>query len=134
MNGGAYTHIGMGGCVRGMYHTHAHMCASFHCLLFDHVPIHHTCRLCITQLMSGPPAKRVRTDDEISSNPVEDGATHTEAWSRPLVPPACLMEDLPVSPELSEQIANWRAGVAAIVEGQDDRLVVIVGPCSIHGV
>jgi hypothetical protein len=47
-----------------------------------------------TAQMSGPPAKRARTDDEISSTPhvVIDAATHTEAWSRPLVPPCKVYE------------------------------------------
>jgi 3-deoxy-7-phosphoheptulonate synthase len=44
------------------------------------------------------------------------------------------MEELEVSEALSNQISKWRGDVQAIVEGKDDRLCVIVGPCSIHDV
>jgi 3-deoxy-7-phosphoheptulonate synthase len=51
---------------------------------------------------------------------------------RPLVPPAVLADDLPLSDELSEGITRSRRGVKAILDGHDDRLIVVVGPCSIH--
>ena len=51
---------------------------------------------------------------------------------RPLLPPAILMEEIPLSEEESRAIAASRAEVAAVIEGKDDRLVVVVGPCSIH--
>jgi 3-deoxy-7-phosphoheptulonate synthase len=53
---------------------------------------------------------------------------------RPLIPPAILMEDLPLSETASTTVADARAAVAKVLRGQDDRLVVIVGPCSIHDV
>ncbi len=51
---------------------------------------------------------------------------------RPLIPPAILMEELPLDDELTQRIASSRSEVGAIVEGRDDRLLVVVGPCSIH--
>ena len=51
---------------------------------------------------------------------------------RPLIPPAILMEELPASEADTQLIAEARADVARIVTGEDDRLVVVVGPCSIH--
>ncbi|HEY0464029.1 MAG TPA: 3-deoxy-7-phosphoheptulonate synthase [Polyangiaceae bacterium] len=51
---------------------------------------------------------------------------------RPLIPPAILMEELPVSEADTQLIADARAEVARIVTGEDDRLVIVVGPCSIH--
>jgi len=51
---------------------------------------------------------------------------------RPLVPPAVLADDLPLSDEHSEVITRSRRGVKAILDGTDDRLIVVVGPCSIH--
>jgi 3-deoxy-7-phosphoheptulonate synthase len=51
---------------------------------------------------------------------------------RPLVPPAILMEELPLDEGQTAQVASGRAEVGAIVEGVDDRLLVVVGPCSIH--
>ncbi|HVU53328.1 MAG TPA: 3-deoxy-7-phosphoheptulonate synthase [Polyangia bacterium] len=53
---------------------------------------------------------------------------------RPLIPPAILMEDLPLSETASTTVADARAAVTKALRGQDDRLVVIVGPCSIHDV
>jgi 3-deoxy-7-phosphoheptulonate synthase len=53
---------------------------------------------------------------------------------RPLIPPAILMEDLPLSETASTTVADARAAITKVLRGQDDRLVVIVGPCSIHDV
>jgi 3-deoxy-7-phosphoheptulonate synthase len=51
---------------------------------------------------------------------------------RPLVPPAILLEELPLTEEGSLTVGQAREEVARIVNGADDRLIVIVGPCSIH--
>ncbi len=51
---------------------------------------------------------------------------------KPLLPPAILMEELPVSERASTIIALARQAVARILRGEDDRLVVVVGPCSVH--
>jgi len=51
---------------------------------------------------------------------------------KPLLPPAILMEEIPLSEEASRAVVGWRAEVANIISGKDDRLVVVVGPCSIH--
>lgn len=51
---------------------------------------------------------------------------------RPLIPPACVLEELPVTDIVYETVQEGRAQVGKILTGQDDRLVVIVGPCSIH--
>ena len=53
---------------------------------------------------------------------------------RPLIPPAILMENLPLSEAASTTVTEGRAAVTRVLRGQDDRLVVIVGPCSIHDV
>jgi 3-deoxy-7-phosphoheptulonate synthase len=53
---------------------------------------------------------------------------------RPLIPPAILMENLPLSEAASTTVADGRAAITKVLRGQDDRLVVIVGPCSIHDV
>ncbi|RLN65624.1 hypothetical protein BBP00_00002736 [Phytophthora kernoviae] len=53
---------------------------------------------------------------------------------KPLVPPACVLEELPVTPEVHELVDATRDAVSRILHGHDDRLVVIVGPCSIHDV
>jgi 3-deoxy-7-phosphoheptulonate synthase len=51
---------------------------------------------------------------------------------RPLLPPAILMEEFPLSEGASNVVANARQEVDAIVRGEDGRLLVVVGPCSIH--
>jgi 3-deoxy-7-phosphoheptulonate synthase len=50
----------------------------------------------------------------------------------PLLPPAILMEELPLSERASETVANGRAAITGVLRGADDRLIVVVGPCSIH--
>src|SRR6266853_1030610 len=51
---------------------------------------------------------------------------------RPLIPPAILLEEIPISERASNVVSDGRAAVPSIIEGQDPRLVVVVGPCSIH--
>jgi 3-deoxy-7-phosphoheptulonate synthase len=51
---------------------------------------------------------------------------------RPLVPPAILLEELPLPEEGSRRLTGWREEITRILEKQDDRLLVVVGPCSIH--
>lgn len=51
---------------------------------------------------------------------------------KPLLPPAILMEEIPLPEAASRSVAESRTEVARIIEGKDDRLVVVVGPCSIH--
>ena len=52
---------------------------------------------------------------------------------RPLVPPAVLVEEeLPITEKATETVTRARQVASAIVAGQDDRLLAIVGPCSIH--
>ena len=51
---------------------------------------------------------------------------------RPLIPPTILLEELPLTEGGSSTVARGRQEVSRILNGQDDRLVIIVGPCSIH--
>ncbi len=50
----------------------------------------------------------------------------------PLISPAVLAYYLPLTEQASELVANTRTQADAILRGEDDRLLVIVGPCSIH--
>lgn len=43
-----------------------------------------------------------------------------------------LRAEVPVSEAQAQAIARWRQTVRNIVRGDDDRLMVVVGPCSIH--
>jgi 3-deoxy-7-phosphoheptulonate synthase len=49
-----------------------------------------------------------------------------------LNPPAHVMRELAASPEASTTVYEARRGLHRILHGMDDRLIVIVGPCSIH--
>jgi 3-deoxy-7-phosphoheptulonate synthase len=51
---------------------------------------------------------------------------------RPLLSPAILLEELPLTEASSITVARGREEVARVLRGEDDRLVVIVGPCSVH--
>ncbi|HKQ67921.1 MAG TPA: 3-deoxy-7-phosphoheptulonate synthase [Polyangiaceae bacterium] len=51
---------------------------------------------------------------------------------RPLLPPAILMEEIPLEQLQSDAVAIARKEVADIIVGADDRLLVVVGPCSVH--
>ncbi|MEP6907541.1 MAG: 3-deoxy-7-phosphoheptulonate synthase, partial [Pseudoxanthomonas sp.] len=46
--------------------------------------------------------------------------------------PAEVIAELPCDDPVSETVAQARAALHAILQGQDDRLAVVVGPCSIH--
>lgn len=50
----------------------------------------------------------------------------------PLISPAVLAYYLPLTERASELVANARAQTDAILRGEDDRLLAVVGPCSIH--
>jgi len=51
---------------------------------------------------------------------------------RPLIAPAILMEDLPITEDVSTTVAQAREEITDQLWGRDDRLLVVVGPCSIH--
>lgn len=46
--------------------------------------------------------------------------------------PAELLQQLPLAPELAAKVERDRQEIADIFAGEDDRLVVVVGPCSVH--
>ena len=52
----------------------------------------------------------------------------------PLAAPRVLIEELPLTEAHADVLTRGRAEVAAVLDGQDDRLLVIVGPCSVHDV
>ena len=52
--------------------------------------------------------------------------------TEPLVPPAQLIDELPITPEIDQTVLGGREQVERIVEGQDRRFMVVVGPCSVH--
>ena len=53
---------------------------------------------------------------------------------RPLIPPAILMEQYEITGTASTTIAEGREAINRVLRDEDDRLLVVVGPCSIHDV
>jgi len=51
-----------------------------------------------------------------------------------LVPPAKLLADLPLGEERESAVVRGRAVAGRILSRKDDRLLVVVGPCSVHDV
>ncbi len=72
------------------------------------------------------PAPRLTTLDKTR---IDDTRIKTV---RPLITPALLEEWLPISDEAHQLVESSRAAISRVLHGQDDRLVVVVGPCSIH--
>jgi len=56
---------------------------------------------------------------------------HVES-NRPLVPPLILLEELLLTEPGSQVIARTREEIIRILKGDDDRLIAVVGPCSVH--
>jgi 3-deoxy-7-phosphoheptulonate synthase len=51
-----------------------------------------------------------------------------------LVPPASLLEELQLGEQREGVVLEGRAAVEGVLAGNDDRLLVVVGPCSVHDV
>jgi 3-deoxy-7-phosphoheptulonate synthase len=51
---------------------------------------------------------------------------------RPLISPALLQDELPMPEAAQALVESTRAQIAAILAGVDPRLIVVIGPCSIH--
>lgn len=49
-----------------------------------------------------------------------------------LLPPVALLEGIPASDVAAQTVETARAAVHRILHGEDDRLLVVIGPCSIH--
>lgn len=51
-----------------------------------------------------------------------------------LVPPAHVFREFPVGVRAAQTTYNARQDIHRILHGADDRLLVVIGPCSIHDV
>ena len=49
-----------------------------------------------------------------------------------LSPPSHIMREFPCTPDISSVVYQSRRAVHDVLDGEDDRLVVVIGPCSIH--
>ncbi|WP_263139771.1 3-deoxy-7-phosphoheptulonate synthase [Pseudomonas sp. RIT-PI-AD] len=67
-----------------------------------------------------------------SAQPIEPPHTASNRDTLPLPNPAELRQRLPLSPALAARIRTDRQAIRAILDGRDERLLVVVGPCSLH--
>ena len=72
------------------------------------------------------PAPHLSTVDTTRIDDTRIGAV------RPLITPALLQEWLPATEQALALVESSRAALSRVLHGQDDRLIVVVGPCSIH--
>ncbi|MCZ8235746.1 MAG: 3-deoxy-7-phosphoheptulonate synthase [Inhella sp.] len=80
-----------------------------------------------------------RFDDPTHDREVGDAtqdATRTDDTRiravRPLISPALLLDELPPSEQALTLVEQTRADIGRVLRGEDDRLIAVVGPCSIH--
>ena len=75
-------------------------------------------------------------DREIGSRDATEDTTRTDDTRigavRPLISPALLLDELPIPLAALELVERARDEISAVLHGRDDRLLVVVGPCSIH--
>jgi 3-deoxy-7-phosphoheptulonate synthase len=53
-------------------------------------------------------------------------------WTKVVLPPVFLEEELPITERASALVFETRKAICDVLSGKDHRLVVVVGPCSIH--
>lgn len=51
---------------------------------------------------------------------------------KPLISPDCLLDELPITPKALDNVLLYREIIKNILNKDDHRLLVVVGPCSIH--
>jgi 3-deoxy-7-phosphoheptulonate synthase len=54
------------------------------------------------------------------------------AGYEPLLSPAALLDELPLGEARAQTVERTRTEVRAVLDGADDRLLVVTGPCSVH--
>jgi len=54
--------------------------------------------------------------------------------TRPLIPPQILQEDLPLTLAAAQTVIEGRQATENVLRGDDDRLMIVVGPCSVNDV
>jgi 3-deoxy-7-phosphoheptulonate synthase len=57
--------------------------------------------------------------------------TRVQAYD-PLLAPAALLDELPLDDGLAKAVEQARVDICSVLDRADDRLLVVVGPCSVH--
>jgi 3-deoxy-7-phosphoheptulonate synthase len=83
-----------------------------------------------------PPAQDTRYDHEAGPSQAVTATARVDdvriGAVRPLLTPSLLLERVPMTDEAQALVESSRAAISRVLHGGDDRLVVVVGPCSIH--
>lgn len=76
----------------------------------------------------------IRTPQEANAveAPADQQPEPSGPVATPLPTPATLRQEIPLPDYLATQIRRHRDEIRAILNGEDDRLLMVVGPCSIH--
>ena len=53
-------------------------------------------------------------------------------WTKVVLPPVFLEEEMPMTEKASSTVHQTRMEIGDILHSKDHRLLVVVGPCSIH--
>ncbi|WP_110666940.1 3-deoxy-7-phosphoheptulonate synthase [Salinicola halophilus] len=77
-------------------------------------------------------AARSPSDAPTLSSAGDRAAPSRTTRTRPLPTANTLKTQLPVSDALAERIAQHRGAIQNVLDGHDDRMLVVIGPCSIH--
>jgi 3-deoxy-7-phosphoheptulonate synthase len=65
--------------------------------------------------------------------PINNGLNDTNIYEiKPLISPDCLLDELPITPKALDNVLLYREIIKNILSKEDHRLLVVVGPCSIH--
>jgi 3-deoxy-7-phosphoheptulonate synthase len=70
----------------------------------------------------------------MSSNPTKTTDDLRIRKIMELAPPSHLLREFPISEKATEVVSQSRAAIHRLLHKMDDRLLVVVGPCSIHDV
>jgi 3-deoxy-7-phosphoheptulonate synthase len=83
-----------------------------------------------------PTSDDTRYDHEAAARNDVTGAARVDdvriGAVRPLITPSLLLERVPMTGPAQALVESSRAAISRVLHGGDDRLVVVVGPCSIH--
>jgi 3-deoxy-7-phosphoheptulonate synthase len=80
------------------------------------------------------PSERNASTMSLTAEPVAPPQLDGRRTARisPLISPALLRQEHPMPPSVAPAVDRARTEIADILAGADDRLLVVVGPCSIH--
>jgi 3-deoxy-7-phosphoheptulonate synthase len=84
--------------------------------------------------MSELPATKLRPTDAVRDRPADYVRDRRIERVVPLIAPDALLDELPLTDMQADVVVRGRAEVQAVLEGTDDRLLAVIGPCSVHDV